>query len=96
MQPGRFKKPNRGTRRIFSASRLDPLSRSISPLSVPPPRSTRFGSPPVFSRVHWPEPKLVAQLTYLTWTAISCDTGCIWNLREDKPADQVRREVARS
>ena len=25
--------------------RLDPLTRKTSPLSVPPPRSTRFGSP---------------------------------------------------
>ena len=33
--------------------RLDPIARKTSPLSVPPPRSTRFGSPLVLSRVHW-------------------------------------------
>jgi ATP-dependent DNA ligase len=33
--------------------RLDPLKRPQSPLNVPPPRSTRFGSPLVLSRVHW-------------------------------------------
>src|ERR1700722_18709838 len=49
--------------------RLDPLARKTSPLSVPPPRSTRYGSPLVLSRVHWVEPKLVAEITYLTWTA---------------------------
>ena len=49
--------------------RLDPLARKNSPLSVPPPRSTRFGSPLVLSRVHWVAPKLVAEITYLTWTA---------------------------
>jgi ATP-dependent DNA ligase len=49
--------------------RLDPLARKTSPLSVAPPRSTRFGSPLVLSRVHWVEPKLVAEITYLTWTA---------------------------
>jgi DNA ligase D-like protein (predicted ligase) len=32
--------------------RLDPLARKTSPLSVPPPRSTRYGSPLVLSRVH--------------------------------------------
>jgi ATP-dependent DNA ligase len=32
--------------------RLEPLSRAKSPLSVPPPRSTRFGSPLVLSHVH--------------------------------------------
>ena len=49
--------------------RLDPLARPKSPLSAPPPRSTRFGSPLVLSRVHWVEPKLVVEITYLTWTA---------------------------
>jgi ATP-dependent DNA ligase len=49
--------------------RLGPLARKSSPLSVPPPRSTWFGSPFVLSRVHWVEPKLVAEITYLTWTA---------------------------
>jgi ATP-dependent DNA ligase len=49
--------------------RLDPLARAKSPLSLPPPRKTRFGSPLVLSRVHWVEPKLVAEITYLTWTA---------------------------
>jgi ATP dependent DNA ligase C terminal region len=53
--------------------RLEPLSRAKSPLSVPPPRKTRFGSPLVLSRVHWVEPKLVAEITYLTWPA-RCST----------------------
>ena len=48
--------------------RLDPLARSSSPLSAPPPRETRFGSPLVLSRVHWVKPQLVAEITYLTWT----------------------------
>jgi ATP-dependent DNA ligase len=49
--------------------RLDPLASKISPLNVPPPRSTRFGSPLVLSRVHWVEPELVVEITFLTWTA---------------------------
>ena len=43
--------------------RLNPLARAKSPLSAPPPRGTRFGSPLVLSRVHWVEPKLVAEIT---------------------------------
>jgi hypothetical protein len=43
--------------------RLDPLARKTSPLSAPPLRSTRFGSPLVLSRVHWVEPKLVGEIT---------------------------------
>jgi ATP-dependent DNA ligase len=79
---------------------LDPLARNTSPLSAPPPRKTRFGSPLVLSRVHWVEPrvhwvepKLVAEITYLTWTADNLLRHTVFvGLREDKPADQVRRE----
>jgi DNA ligase D-like protein (predicted ligase) len=72
--------------------RLDPLARKTSPLSVPPPRSTRFGSPLVLSRVHWVEPKLVAEITYLTWTADGLLRHTVYvGLREDKPATDVRR-----
>jgi ATP-dependent DNA ligase len=56
----------------------------------------RFGSPLVLSRVHWVEPKLVAEITYLTWTADGLLRHTVYvGLREDKPADQVRREAAR-
>jgi DNA ligase D-like protein (predicted ligase) len=72
---------------------LDPLARKTSPLSVRPPRSTRFGSPLVLSRVHWVEPKLVAEITYLTWTADNLLRHTVYvGLREDKPAANVRRE----
>ena len=74
--------------------RLEPLSRAKSPLDVPPPRKTRFGSPLVLSRVHWVEPKLVAEITYLTWTADGLLRHTVYvGLREDKPAEQVRREA---
>jgi ATP-dependent DNA ligase len=73
--------------------RLDPLARKTLPLSVLPPRKTRFGSPLVLSRVHWVEPKVVAEITYLTWTADNLLRHTVYvGLREDKPADQVRRE----
>jgi DNA ligase D-like protein (predicted ligase) len=73
--------------------RLDPLARRTSPLNVPPPRSTRFGSPLVLSRVHWVEPKLVAEITYLTWTADNLLRHTVYlGLREDKLAAKVRRE----
>ena len=75
--------------------RLDPLTRKTSPLSVRPPRSTRLGSPLVLSRVHWVEPKLVAEITYLTWTADNVLRHTVYvRLREDKPATDVGREVA--
>jgi DNA ligase D-like protein (predicted ligase) len=74
--------------------RLDPLARKAPALNVLPPRKTRFGSPLVLSRVHWVEPKLVAEITYLTWTADNLLRHTVYmGLRDDKPADQVRREL---
>jgi bifunctional non-homologous end joining protein LigD len=53
----------------------------------------RFGSPLVLSRAHWVEPKLVAEITYLTWTADGLLRHTVYvGLREDKPATNVRRE----
>jgi ATP-dependent DNA ligase len=72
------------------------LEIAASPLSVAPPRSTRFGSPLVLSRVHWVEPKLVVEITYLTWTADNLLRHTVYvGLREDKPAREVRQESAR-
>ena len=76
--------------------RLEPLARKTSPLNVLPPHKTCFGSPLVLSRVHWVEPKLVAEITYLTWTADALLRHTVYvGLREDKPAEEVRREAAR-
>jgi DNA ligase D-like protein (predicted ligase) len=48
--------------------RLQPLAIDKMPLEVPPPRTSRFGSPLILSRVHWVRPELVAEVKYLTWT----------------------------
>jgi ATP-dependent DNA ligase len=74
--------------------RLEPLARADSPLSAPPPRKTRFGWPLVLSRVHWVEPRLVAEITYLTRTEDGLLRQTVYvGLRSDKPAAEVRREV---
>jgi bifunctional non-homologous end joining protein LigD len=76
--------------------RLDPLARTGSPLSAPPPRKTRFGSPLVLSRVHWVAPQLVAEITYLTWTADGLLRHTVFiALLSGKPATEVRRETPR-
>jgi DNA ligase D-like protein (predicted ligase) len=74
--------------------RLAPLAVHKMPLAVAPPRKSRFGGTLSLSKIHWVEPKLVAEVTYLTWT----DDGLLRHtvfvgLREDKPAKQVRREL---
>ena len=69
------------------------LTSKTSPLSVPPFRSggsvRRW-----FFRVHWVKPKLVAEITYLTWTDGLLRHTVYVGLREDKPATDVRRESA--
>jgi bifunctional non-homologous end joining protein LigD len=43
--------------------------------------------------VHWFGPKLVAEITYLTWTGDTLLRQTVYvGLREDKPAEEVRRE----
>jgi ATP-dependent DNA ligase len=65
-------------------------------MSAQPLRTTRFGSPLELSRVHWVEPKLVAEITHLTWAGDGLLQQTVYvGLREDKPAEQVRRENAK-
>ena len=74
--------------------RLQPLATDKMPLDRPPPRSTRFGSSPVLTRVHWVRPELVAEVKFLTWTEDNLLRQVVYEgLREDKPAADVRREV---
>jgi len=74
--------------------RLQPLATDTMPLEVPPPRSSRFGSPLVLSRVHWVRPELVAEVKYLTWTDDNLLRQVVYEgLREDKPATEVRRTI---
>jgi bifunctional non-homologous end joining protein LigD len=76
--------------------RLQPLATDKMPLEVPPPRSTRFGSPLVLSRVHWVQPELVAEVKFLTWTEDNLLRQVVYQrLLEDKPAKEVRQEVPR-
>jgi ATP-dependent DNA ligase len=65
---------------------------SDMPLEVPPPRSSRLGSPEVLGRVHWVRPELVAAVKYLTWTDDHLLQQVVYEgEREDKPAAEVPR-----
>ena len=71
--------------------KLKRLATGKIPLVAPPPRNTR-GKPLVLSRVHWVKPKLVAEVTYLTWAADGLLRHVVFEgLREDKRAREVRR-----
>lgn len=74
--------------------KLSPLAMTKMPLGEKPPRKSRYGSPLELSRVHWVKPELVAEVTYLTWTADNLLRHTVFiGLREDKPAREVRRET---
>jgi ATP-dependent DNA ligase len=74
--------------------RLQPLAVPKMPLEVAPPRSARFGSPLVLSRVHWVKPEVVAEVKFLTWTEDNLLRQVVYQgLREDKPASEVRRDI---
>ncbi len=73
--------------------RLQPLAVDKMPLSEPPPRGSRFGSPLVLSRVHWVRPEMVVEVSYIEWTPDGLLRHVVYlGEREDKPAIEVRRE----
>jgi DNA ligase D-like protein (predicted ligase) len=74
--------------------RLQPLATAEMPLQVAPPRTNRFGSPLVLSRVHWVRPELVVEVKYLTWTDDNLLRQVVYEgLREDKHPTDVQRPV---
>ena len=74
--------------------KLQPLATDKMPLEVPPPRTSRFGSPLVLSRVHWVRPELVAEVKFLTWTDDNLLRQVVYEgLRKDKPAAEIRRSA---
>jgi ATP-dependent DNA ligase len=73
--------------------RLRPIAVTRMPLSAPPPRSGRFGSPLVLSRVHWVRPEMVVEVSYAEWTPDGLLRHVVYlGEREDKPAIEVRRD----
>jgi bifunctional non-homologous end joining protein LigD len=73
--------------------RLQPLVTDRMPLSEPPPRGSRFGSPLVLSRVHWVRPEMVVEVSYAEWTPDGLLRHVVYlGEREDKPAIEVRRD----
>jgi bifunctional non-homologous end joining protein LigD len=73
--------------------RLHPLAVDKMPLSEPPPRGSRFGSPLVLSRVHWLRPEMVVEVSYVEWTPDGLLRHVVYlGEREDKAAIHVVRD----
>ena len=72
--------------------RLHPLGIDRMPLSEPPPRGSRFGSPLQLSRVHWVRPEMIVEVSVAEWTPDGPLRHVVYlGEREDKPANDVRR-----
>jgi ATP-dependent DNA ligase len=73
--------------------RLRPLAVDKMPLSEPPPRGSRFGSPLVLSRVHWVRPEMVVEVSFVEFTPDGLLRHVVYlGEREDKSAIEVRRD----
>lgn len=73
--------------------RLEPLAAKNMPLSEPPPRGSRFGSPLVLSRVHWVQPEMIVEVSYVEWTPDGLLRHVVYlGEREDKAATDVIRD----
>jgi DNA ligase D-like protein (predicted ligase) len=73
-------------------SRLQPLAIQKMPLSEPPPRGGRFGSPLVLSRVHWVRPEMVVEVSFVEMTPDGLLRHVVYlGEREDKLARDVIR-----
>ena len=73
--------------------RLEPLAVDKMPLSAPPPRGSRFGSPLVLSRVHWVIPEMIVEVSYVEWTPDGLLRHVVYlGEREDKAAVDVIRD----
>ena len=76
--------------------RLQPLQVDKMPLSEPPPRSSRFGSPLQLSKVHWVRPEMVVEVSYAEWTPDGLLRHVVYLAeREDKAAIDVRKDRPR-
>lgn len=72
--------------------RFQPLAIPKMPLSEPPPRGGRFGSPLVLSRVHWVRPEMVVEVSYVEMTPDGLLRHVVYlGEREDKAATDVIR-----
>jgi bifunctional non-homologous end joining protein LigD len=78
---------------------LKALLKKLRPLAAKkmtvdaPPKTNRFGKPLQLSRIHWVRPQLVAEVTYLEWTADGLLRHVVYEgLREDKAARDVCRQ----
>ena len=71
--------------------------RQDAPVRSAPPRGSRFGSPLVLSRVHWVQPEMVVEVSYVEWTPDGLLRHVVYlGERQDKLASEVSRSPPHS
>ena len=77
----------------FSNQLARDLMKALQPLEIPPPKFKNAIAPLNGRGVKWVRPQLVAEVKYRGWTSDNLlRQASFKGLREDKPANEIRRE----
>jgi bifunctional non-homologous end joining protein LigD len=79
----------------FSDDELATLRDKLDALADDPPRGLLVAGDPLDAAIHWVRPALVAEIQFVSWSGSGRVRHAVYlGLREDKPADEVVRDVA--
>jgi bifunctional non-homologous end joining protein LigD len=79
----------------FSDDELATLRPMLDELASDPPHGLVVAGDPLDKSIQWVKPRLVAETQYMSWSGAGRVRQAVYlGLREDKPADEVVRDIA--
>jgi bifunctional non-homologous end joining protein LigD len=79
----------------FSDDELFSVRDKLDALAADPPRGLLVAGDPLDTTIHWVRPELVAEVRFVSWSGSGRVRQAVYlGLREDKPAEEVVRDVA--